>query len=299
MQQPITVSINAFAKINLGLQILGKRHDGYHDIETILHRVDIYDVIEVRQNTSGGITVQCNHPDVPADSSNLCYKAAELFYSEIGEKPHLSIGIEKNIPIGAGFGGGSSDAAAVLLACNMLLGYPLGKETLRQIASRIGSDVPYFLHHGTAYATGRGDILEYFDLELPYWIVLVYPNIHIDTAWAYRAYAPNRSTKRIQLRSIVSDNLMRPGVWVNSLRNDFEPVVFREHSVIMRVKEALVKAGADFALMSGSGSSVFGLYQDEKYAKEIADSLSNTYPVWLTRPFFSPDSTIIERKIHA
>jgi 4-diphosphocytidyl-2-C-methyl-D-erythritol kinase len=299
MQQPITVSINAFAKINLGLQILGKRHDGYHDIETILHRLDIYDVIEIRQSSSGGIAVECTHPDIPAHSSNLCYKAAELFYSEVGEKPRLSIGIEKNIPIGAGLGGGSSDAAAVLLACNKLLGYPLGKETLRQIASRIGSDVPYFLHHGTAHATGRGDVLEYFDLELPYWIVLVYPNIHIDTAWAYRAYTPNSGVKRIQLKSIVSDNLMEPGVWVNSLRNDFEPVVFREHPVIMRVKEALVKAGADFALMSGSGSSVFGLYQDEKYAKEIADSLSNTYPVWLTRPFFSPDSMITERKIHA
>ena len=299
MQQPTTISLPAYAKINLGLHILRKRADGYHDIETIFHRIQISDTITVERNVTDTITIQCIHPEVPNNSDNLCYKAADLFFSEIGHTGELMITIDKNIPVGAGLGGGSSDAAAVLRACNMLYGYPLDDTALTGIASRIGSDVPYFLHSGSAYATGRGEILEYFELELPYWIVLVYPRIHIETKWAYQSSTPEREVKQSNLKSLVRDNVLQPRSWVNTLRNDFEAAVFREYPVIMRVKEALVKGGADFALMSGSGSSVFGLYQDEKYATEIAESLSSTYDVWITPPFFTPETITTERKANA
>lgn len=296
MQEPTTTSLYAYAKINLGLHILRKRADRYHDIETVFHRVNVFDTITVERNKTGEIIIQCSHPDVPANNTNICYKAADNFYSEIGYDRELLITIDKNIPVGAGLGGGSSNAAAVLRACNMLYGYPLDEPALRGIASRIGSDVPYFLQSGSAYATGRGDILEYFQLELPYWIVLVYPHIHIETKWAYQSCIPNREVKNVKLKSLIQDNLMQPQAWVNALRNDFEPVVFREHPVVMRIKEALIKGGADFTLISGSGSSVFGLFQDELYANEIAASLAQTYDVWITPPFFSPESIITERK---
>lgn len=296
MQQRTAITLQAHAKINLGLHILRKRADGYHDIETVFHRVNNFDTVTVERTTSGRIAIRCTHPEIPTDESNLCHKAAKLFYSETDHRPGLSISIEKQIPVGAGLGGGSSDAAAVLRACNLLHGYPLSDNTLGVIASQIGSDVPYFLHPDSAYATGRGEILDYFRLELPYWIVLVYPGIHIDTKWAYQSSTPNRSARHLNIRSLVQENLLQPRAWVNALRNDFEPVVFREYPVIMRVKEALLKAGADFALLSGSGSSVFGLFQDEVYAREIADSLSNTYEVWLTPPFFIPEPVITLRK---
>lgn len=299
MQQPTTTTIHAYAKINLGLHILRKRKDDYHDIETILHRVNVCDRITIERIKAGNTVIRCNHPGIPADASNLCYKAAELFYSAIEREPELAITIEKTIPVGAGLGGGSSNAASVLRACNMLYGYPLDDGTLTGIASRIGSDVPFFLHPGSAYATGRGEILEYFDLELPYWIVLVYPRIQIETKWAYQSCSPNRNIRNINLKTFMLDNILNPGSLVNTLRNDFEPIVFRVHPVVMRVKEVLMKSGADFALMSGSGSSVFGLYQDETYAKEIAESLSETYDVWLTPPFFVPEPVITELKSNA
>ncbi len=299
MQQPTTTTVNAYAKINLGLHILRKREDNYHDIETILHRINIYDSITVERKKSGEIFIHCTDPGIPTDTSNLCYKAAGLFYSTIEHEHELAITIEKNIPVGAGLGGGSSNAATVLRACNMLYGYPLDDSILTNLASRIGSDVPYFLHAGSAYATGRGETLEYFDLELPYWIVLVYPRIHIETKWAYQSYTPNRNMRNHNLKSLVQKNIMKPRSWVNTLRNDFEPIVFRTYPVVMRVKESLMKSGADFALMSGSGSSVFGLYQDETYAKEIAESLPATYDVWITPPFFVPDPIITERKANA
>jgi 4-diphosphocytidyl-2-C-methyl-D-erythritol kinase len=296
MQQPTTITLQAYAKINLGLHILRKRADGYHDIETVFHRVNLFDSVTVERSTNEGIAIRCTHPEIPTDENNLCYKGAKLFYSEIDHLPDLSITIEKDIPVGAGLGGGSSDAAAILQACNMLYGYPLGDDTLGVIASRIGSDVPYFLQPGSAYATGRGEVLDYFHLELPYWIVLIYPRIHIDTKWAYQSSTPNHSLKKIAMKSLVQDNLLQPRTWVNALRNDFEPVVFGKFPVILRVKEALLKAGADFALLSGSGSSVFGLYQDEIYAREIAESLSSTYNVWITPPFFVPEPMTPERK---
>ncbi len=299
MQQPTTTSLRAYAKINFGLHILRKRTDGYHDIETIFHRINIFDIVTVKRIDTERITIECTHPEIPKDNTNLCYKAADLFYSEIGHNKELRIIVEKNIPVGAGLGGGSSDAAAVLRACNMLYGYPLDDTALGRLSSRIGSDVPYFLQSGSAYATGRGEILDYFDLELPYWIVLVYPRIHIETKWAYQSYTPNRNVKDIDLKSLVRENITRPRSWVNTLRNDFEPVVFHEYPVVMRVKEALIKGGADFALMSGSGSSVFGLYQDESYAKEIAASLSASYDVWITPPFFKREPLISERKADA
>jgi 4-diphosphocytidyl-2-C-methyl-D-erythritol kinase len=286
-----SIRLRAFAKINLGLQIIGERDDGYHSIETILHRIDLYDTLNVRRADRPEITVDCSHPGVPADATNLCYKAADIFFREIEMEPAVDIRLEKSIPVGAGLGGGSADAAAVLHACNTLFGMPLSDDLLCDLSSQIGSDIPYFIRPGSAYATGRGERLEYLKIKLPYWIVLVHPRIIVSTKWAYRQFSPNSSIKQQDLPALVTEKILDPKSWVNSLRNDFEPIVFKEYPIVMRVKEALMKGGADFALMSGSGSSVFGLFQDEHYARDIARELKKSYDVWITPPFFTPESS--------
>jgi 4-diphosphocytidyl-2-C-methyl-D-erythritol kinase len=291
MGQSKSIRLRAFAKINLGLQILGKRDDGYHSIETILHRVNLFDTLNVRRVDRPEIAIDCSHPGVPADATNLCYKAADIFFREIEMEPAIDIRLEKTIPVGAGLGGGSADAAAVLHACNTLFGTPLSDDLLCDLASQIGSDIPYFIRPGSAYATGRGERLEYLQINLPYWIVLVYPRVNISTKWAYQQFRSNPDVKQQDLRVFVTEKMLDPQSWVNALRNDFEPIVFRQYPVVMRVKEALVKGGADFALMSGSGSAVFGLFQDEQYARDISRELEKAYDVWLTPSFFTPESS--------
>ncbi len=278
--------IRAYAKINLGLQIFRKREDGYHDIETILHPVDIYDEISI--NPSEDIRIACDHPDVPRDLSNLCCRAAELVQQAAHIERGAEIRLKKNIPVGAGLGGGSSDAAAVLNHLPRYWNLKLSSSLLRELAIQLGSDVSFFLHTGTARASGRGEILEYFPLELPYWIVIVHPNIRVSTAWAYESIRSSPSPNRIDLKEVLSENLRKPNVLAEELRNDFEPLVFREHEAIRRVKEALYRDGADFALMSGSGSAVFGLFEDEGRAKKIVNQLRKTYEVFLTVPYFVP-----------
>ncbi|TAK60449.1 MAG: 4-(cytidine 5'-diphospho)-2-C-methyl-D-erythritol kinase, partial [Bacteroidetes bacterium] len=173
----------AYAKINIGLRILGKREDGYHDIETIFHRTNIFDRLIFELNKE--IFISVSGFPLPNDNNNLSLRAANLLRQSYNLPFGVKIGLEKNIPIGAGLGGGSSDAAATLLGLRTLWNLPISIAELNVLAQQLGADVPYFLHDDSAYGTGRGDTLEYFHLDLPYWIVLVYPAIHVSTAWAY------------------------------------------------------------------------------------------------------------------
>jgi len=280
----ITFMNRAYAKINLGLQIIGKREDGYHDIETVFHPVNLFDTIEL-ETQGRKIVVESSDPTLPIDESNLCWKAADALRKEAKVTSGVKISIDKRIPTGAGLGGGSSDAAFVLRELPRFWNLMISQERLREIALSLGSDVPYFLHLGTAFATGRGDVLEYFDLSLPYWIVIVYPNIHIYSKWAYDQVTPEQR-QRVDLRKLLVEYLKRPSVWVDKLRNDFEGLVFRTHDAVKRTKETLYTGGADFALMSGSGSAVFGLFQNEQSAREIVKTISENLPVFLTEPNF-------------
>ena len=177
------MKLRAYAKINIGLNILGKRSDGYHDLETIFHEIDCFDEIEFEQHDKVAMTADSIL--VPIDESNLCLSAANLLQKEKHVRPGVMIHLKKNIPIGAGLGGGSSDAAAVLCGLNHFWKLKLSNNQLRTLAAQIGSDVPFFIDGGTAYATGRGEILESFSLVLPFWIAVVTPLIRISTAWAY------------------------------------------------------------------------------------------------------------------
>ena len=254
------MTARAYAKINLGLRITGKRDDGYHNIETVFHRINVFDEITLEQADS--IIMECRQTNVPDDETNLCVRAAMLLQKRHNIRDGIRIILKKHIPVGAGLGGGSSDAASTLLALTTFWNKPTSEYDLQSLAFQLGSDVPFFLKDGSAYATGRGEILEYFDLDMPYWIVVVYPNLHISTAWAYQESHAQHPTSSISLKTIIQENLNQPHVLMNLVQNNFEPLVLRTHEVVARVRQALYIAGAEFAQMSGSGSAVYGLFNN-------------------------------------
>lgn len=288
----------AYAKINLGLRILRKREDGYHDIETVFHRINLYD--EVTLEPSSTISLSCTSDEIPTDDRNLCIRAAGLLQKFLNSAAGVHITLKKNIPVGAGLGGGSSNAAAVLKSLPKWWNRPVSDEELRLLALQLGADVPYFLKPGTAYATGKGESLEYFDLDVPYWIVIVYPNLYISTTWAYqnveikdgklkmkKTLTPNLK-HQMALKQILLEHVHQPNVLMNLLRNDFEPLTLRTYGVVAEVKKFLYDAGAVFAQMSGSGSSVYGFFDKEAIAQSLTTELAKHYQVFMTPPHFTP-----------
>ncbi len=279
------MKFRAHAKINFGLRILGKRPDGYHDLETVYHEIDLFDEIELEAQDQ--LTMSADSILVPVDESNLCLRAAQLLQADQKVKQGASIHLKKNIPIGAGLGGGSSDAAMVLLGLAQLWNLKLTDKKLQQLAIQVGSDVPFFLKGGSAYATGRGEVLNYFPLNIPYWIVLVTPPVHVSTAWAYNSIKPLNG-KATGLQDVIVKKIQKPEELVDSVKNDFESLVFQTYPEIHKTKERLLEMGAVFALMSGSGSSVFGLFKETREAEQVAAEFPKTYTVAITEPHFSP-----------
>jgi 4-diphosphocytidyl-2-C-methyl-D-erythritol kinase len=288
------VTIRAYAKINVGLHVLRKRQDGFHDIETIFHRINLFD--EIIFEPSPTISLSSNQHNLPTDDTNLCIRAAGLLQRAFKKHNGVHITLKKNIPIGAGLGGGSSDAAAVLTALPVWWNESPEAIDHRTLALELGSDVPYFLQRGTAYATGRGEILQYFKLDLPYWIVVVYPNLHISTSWAYQnveiknALTSNVKPQTSNLKDTLLEHLSNPRMLMNLLHNDFEPLVLRTYPDVAKIKKALYDSGAVFAQLSGSGSSVYGFFNSEKYAKDIAETLRQQCQVFITPPHFQTET---------
>jgi 4-diphosphocytidyl-2-C-methyl-D-erythritol kinase len=292
-------TLRTYAKINLGLRILKQRPDGYHNIETIFHRVHPFDDLTFEH--SDKILFRSNVHFLPVDDRNLCVRAAKLLQQHSGIKDGVEISLQKNIPVGAGLGGGSSDAAATLLGLVQFWNLEISGSKLHGIATQIGSDVPYFLKPGSAYATGRGEILEYFDLKVPYWIVVAYPDVHVSTAWAYQAiHDPNLKHKHdfspearaTSLKQIVREHLNTPEQLNRLLHNDFEPVVLHKYETIAFTKVSMYAAGAVFAQMSGSGSAVYGLFNDEHTANTAMKKLGERCKVFLTPKEFNGSSEL-------
>ena len=281
------MKIRAYAKINLGLYVLGRRPDGYHSIATVFRLVDLYDEIEIVQ-IDQGTQFTTNAVELQDDHSNLCVRAANLLRDLTGIHVGVEINLTKRIPIGAGLGGGSSDAAAVLKGLTKLWALDISREELQTVSASLGSDVPFFFTSQTASATGRGEVLESFDLKIPYTILLVTPNIHVSTSWAYSHLRLRVGTKRPDLRQVLEENLNDPERLREYLVNDFEETVFEQYPEISSIKQRLLSEGASFALMSGSGSSVFGLFTDSSRARNLAKQLAGTYAVSVTDPEFNP-----------
>jgi 4-diphosphocytidyl-2-C-methyl-D-erythritol kinase len=267
---PTQISCRAHCKINLGLRVTARRTDGYHDILTVFHRVGLFD--DILLSVSDGITVHATDPAVPSDESNICHEAARALAEILGADGGVRVDITKRVPAGAGLGGGSADAAAVLRALPGFWGKACSGEALRALALRLGSDVPFFLGDGSAVGRGRGDVLEYFSLDVPFAILLCTPPVHVATAWAYSRIAP-RPDAREDIRSLLLRGMSDPAVLRAHLVNDFEPPVFREYPVIRSVKESMERDGALFASMSGTGSSVYGLFEDAARAEIAAAPL--------------------------
>jgi 4-diphosphocytidyl-2-C-methyl-D-erythritol kinase len=278
--------IHAYAKINLGLRILRRREDGYHDLETVFHRVDIADEIEITPSET--IVFHSIGTEVPADETNLCLRAARLLQNEHHVTRGAVIGLTKRIPVGAGLGGGSSDAASTLLGLNKFWDLHLAPEELLPLAAQLGSDVPYFLRPGSALATGRGEQLERFVLDIPYCIVAAYPGIHISTAWAYSNIRPIQKKDNVSLKSTLLSSLQRPETMQEVIQNDFEQLAFSHYPAIAAVSRSLQKYGSFFTRLSGSGSAVFGLFENEAAGREAISALKQTCSVFFTPPHFTP-----------
>lgn len=279
-------TLQAHAKINFGLFVTAKRADGFHDIETVFHRVAVADTIEL--SPSGEIVVGSDDPEAPSDETNICHRAARLLRESLQPDAGVHCMITKRIPIGAGLGGGSADAAAVLRALPSFWKRKADPGTLQRIALELGSDVPYFLGSGSAFAHGRGETLELLPLDVPFAIVLCYPNIHVATSWAFRQISP-RPTPPPDLRSMVVEGMNNPRVLREGVANDFETPVFAAFPAVRRVKESLLRAGAVFASMSGSGSAVYGLFPDLPAAETAIRAFAGTgYRTFLTPPHFTP-----------
>ena len=251
------------AKINLGLHIKSKRADGYHDLETIFYSVNYCDILEILPSdqlafTSSGI-------DIPG-KGNLCLDAYNLLKNDFNI-PAVQIHLHKIIPIGAGLGGGSSDAAFTLKGLNKLFGLQLNTEQLKTYAVQIGADCPFFIENKPMLATGIGEILESIELDLSaYHIAIVKPNIHVSTKEAYSLVTPNESL--ISLRDLIKSPVKE---W--QLQNDFEQSVFAKYPAIKDLKNSLYEQGAVYAAMSGSGSSVFGLFESRPKLNYVDSSV--------------------------
>lgn len=261
--------ISSPAKINLYLEIVGRRSDGYHEIETVMQLVDLCDQVRLRRSPRG-IRVSVTGADLPPGRGNLACKAAGLLLTTAGICGGVQIHLEKRIPVAAGLGGGSSNAAAVLAGLNRLYELRFSRERLQACGARVGSDVPFFLGDGLALATGRGEVLQPLPPWPRQWLVVANPGIPISTAWAYREASSKLTAwqRRSSIQTLIGDaGLIWPPSWAF---NRLEAVVLPHRAEVRALKAALLEGGAFPVLMSGSGGSVFGVVPDASAAEGLA-----------------------------
>jgi 4-diphosphocytidyl-2-C-methyl-D-erythritol kinase len=276
------LQLTAHAKINLTLAIRYKRPDGFHEIESVFQELEFGDDLYLQPGEE--VIFETDSPILQKETGNLCLKAVDLMREQY-RIPGLSMHLLKKIPIGAGLGGGSSDAAAVLTGINTLYDLKLNQAELCILAGRIGSDVPFFIRGGTAYVCGRGEQLTVLKLDTAYTVVLVHPGVRIDTAWAY-ANLKMGLTKEFKEPKFIGFEFQNLTVenFRTRFQNDFEISVFSAFPQLAECKELLYRGGADFAGMSGSGSTVFGIFRRKAEADAIYDDLKSRYSCTLTRP---------------
>lgn len=271
---PGPVELWSPAKINLFLKVIGKRPDGYHNLVSLMCCIGLRDRIVLRTGAAA-IAVTCSHPEVPAGRSNLAAQAAELFFSRFQANERVAIEIEKRIPVGAGLGGGSSNAATVLNGLNSYYGKPFSFEALIRMGASLGADVPFFLFGRPALATGIGEHLTTYAGIDRGTVVVIYPGFGISTASVYKKL--NLGLTKCE-NSLKSFSLKQNGfIPARDLCNDLETVVIPQYPEIAIAKKRLLENGAAGALMSGSGSSVFGLFADHRAACFAGKALATHY----------------------
>lgn len=288
------LELKAYGKINLGLDVVRKREDGYHEVRMIMQTVNLYDKITMEKNGEGEIRTETNLPYVPDGEGNLAYRAAKLLADEFGITDGVTIKIKKCIPVAAGMAGGSTDAAAVLVGMNRLFSLGLSKKELMKRGVKLGADVPYCIMRGTALSEGIGEILTELPPAPQCHILLAKPQVSVSTKAVYGKLRANELTPDQHpdidgmAEAIKSSDL--DGV-IARLGNVLETVTIPDHPEIGTIKQIMMEHGADGALMSGSGPTVFGIFKDEEAAKNACEALKQadggrlTRQVYLTRFF--------------
>jgi len=265
--------IRAHGKINLSLDIVGKREDGYHLLKMVMQSIDLHDEIELYEKAEG-VSLSCDKEYVPTDQRNIAYKAAKLLLGEAKEKRGVHIHIKKNIPVAAGLAGGSADAAAVLKGLNAFYGLGYSEEALMNLGLSLGADVPFCLKGGTCLCEGIGEVVTPLPSFKDRVVVLVKPPFGVSTKDAYGAFSLEKIKRHVETEKLMSamkqENLQGVHYYV---RNLLENVVLQKHPVVKRVKQQVAQSGAEVTLMSGSGPTVYGIYQEEEVARKAVDAL--------------------------
>ncbi|WP_367006580.1 4-(cytidine 5'-diphospho)-2-C-methyl-D-erythritol kinase [Streptococcus sp. ZY19097] len=261
------------AKINLGLDIIGKHEDGYHELSMIMISVDLNDYVTVSDLETDGIIMESNNHKMPLNARNDVFKAASLIKERYGIKKGVKIVLEKSIPICAGLGGGSTDAAATIRALNKLWELNLSKDEMIEIGFAIGSDVPYCLDAGCALITGKGEVVQCLNTHLSSWVVLVKPDFGISTRTIFSEIDCN-TISRVDIEALKAAILAEDyKAMIEHMGNSLEDVTISRKPFIQKIKDKMMKCGADVALMSGSGPTVFALCPSEKRADRVVNGM--------------------------
>lgn len=278
------ITIFANSKINLGLRIINKREDGFHEIESIFQEISLSDKLVIKK--SNNIDFKTNSDELNKTGNNLCVKAAEVLQNEYGIKG-MDIFLEKKIPIGSGLGGGSSDAAAVLKCSNLLYNLDIPNQKLKKLAAELGSDIPFFLHGRTAHVSGRGEVIEPINIGLNYYVLLVLPQTKVSTEEAYKSLGLllTRNDNDFKFKS---SNLLNLGVrkFKNIFYNEFEKSIFDKYPNLCEIKNLLYREQAEYASLSGSGSTVYGIYSSPEIAQKAHEKLSKFYRCYVVKPVY-------------
>ena len=272
------MQLRALAKINLGLDVVRKREDGYHEVRMIMQTIQMYDLLKIDKCSEPGIHLTTNLPYVPCDERNLVYKAAKLLMDEFEIRQGVTMNLKKFSPVSAGMAGGSSDAAAALVGMNRLFGLKLSMEELMKRGVTIGADVPYCIMRGTALAEGIGEILTPLS-PVPFCYVLIgKPGINVSTKTAYENLNLSQIQQHPKIDSMI-DAIQAQDLkgMAGLMENVFEPGIIREYPVVQKIKDLMLEGGALNAMMSGSGPTVFGIFDSRRKMEKTAQKLRESH----------------------
>ncbi|AGK95426.1 4-(cytidine 5'-diphospho)-2-C-methyl-D-erythritol kinase [Clostridium pasteurianum] len=276
--------LKAYAKINISLDIVGKREDGYHLLKMIMQAIDLYDVMNINR-TDNGIKLSCDKQYVPTDDKNIAYKAAKLFIDTYNIKSGVSIEINKNIPVAAGLAGGSTDGAAVLRAMRDIFSVDVTDEELMELGLKLGADVPYCILGGTALCEGIGEKITTLKSFKDKILILVKPNFGVSTKEVYKNFDIERVFKHPDMNSLIKAMEKDDLEFIsNNMKNLLENVTIRKYNMLKNIKDSMLRYGALGSMMSGSGPSIFGFFDDMLKAQRCFEGMKEKYEeVYITR----------------
>lgn len=280
-----SIEVKCMAKINLAIDVIGKRPNGYHDVRMVMQQVDIYDTVRIVLRSDGEITLDSNDKNMPCDDTNLAYKAAKLYLETTGIENGCDIYIEKRIPMGAGMAGGSSDAAGVINGLNTIFSDRLKLDERLKLGEKLGADVPFCIHGGCVLAEGIGEILTVLPEPPKVYYLIAKPKQSVSTKWVYEHLDFNKKPENLNIDKLIL--AIKKGdleSMYKNMGNVLESATMPICEDIKVYKNKLIRLGADYSLMSGSGSAVFGMFKDKETASYARDNFKLTFPsseVWL------------------